>query len=112
MWSHFQVRAGILSREPRVDLGSEYGVTVSSPRINRKRMARGISVADMVSEYTRGWYKRSTSLMYLNRGVGFTFLPWRIHCPPEIALIQLSPGNKGAETSIPEGFLKYGYRRI
>jgi uncharacterized protein len=73
---------------------------------------RGVSVADMVSGYTRGWYKSGTSLMYLNRGVGFTFLPWRIHCPPEIALIQLSPGNKGAENRIPEEFLKYGYRRI
>jgi uncharacterized protein len=63
-------------------------------------LERGLSVADMVSEYTHGWYQSGNSRMYLNRGVGFTFLPWRIHCPPEIAVIQLNPGKEGTETSL------------
>jgi uncharacterized protein len=63
-------------------------------------LERGLSVADMVSEYTYGWYKSGSSRMYLNRGVGFTFLPWRIHCPPEIAVIQLNPGSKRTQTNL------------
>jgi len=54
------------------------------------RWEKGICVADIISNYTHGWYKRHGSRMYVNRGVGLTFLPWRIHCPPEIAIITLS----------------------
>ncbi len=54
------------------------------------RREKGISVADFVSKYTHGWYKKRGSRMYVNRGVGLTFLPWRLHCPPEIAVIRLS----------------------
>lgn len=65
-------------------------------------LERGISVADMVSEYTHGWYSSGASRMYLNCGVGFTFLPWRINCPPEIAVIRLNPGGNG----IKSGFFR------
>jgi len=54
------------------------------------RREKGISIADIVSKYTYGWYKKNSSRMYVNRGVGLTFLPWRLHCPPEIAVIKLS----------------------
>jgi uncharacterized protein len=54
------------------------------------RREKGISIANIVSKYTYGWYKRKSSRMYVNRGVGLTFLPWRLHCPPEIAIIKLS----------------------
>ncbi len=50
---------------------------------------KGISVADIVSKYTYGWYETTGSRMYVNRGVGLSFLPWRLHCPPEIAVIRL-----------------------
>jgi uncharacterized protein len=53
--------------------------------------ARGLSLAAIVSKYTNGWYKEHGSSMYLNRGVGLTFIPWRINCPPEIALLRLKP---------------------
>jgi len=59
---------------------------------------RGLSVADMVSEYTHGWYTRGVSRMYLSRGVGLTFLPWRINCRPEITLIRLNPTEKGTHS--------------
>jgi uncharacterized protein len=55
------------------------------------RREKGISVANLVSKYTYGWYKKKSSRMYVNRGVGLTFLPWRLHCPPEIAVIKLAP---------------------
>lgn len=56
---------------------------------------RGVSLASLVSPYTHGWYQERSTSMYLNRGIGLTFVPWRINCPPEIALIRL----KGAEAA-------------
>ena len=50
---------------------------------------RGVSLARAFSLYTHGWYRQGPSRMYLNRGVGLTFMPWRINCPPEIAVIRL-----------------------
>ncbi len=56
----------------------------------------GISVADALSEYTYGWYKKDAASMYVSRGVGMAFLPWRICCSPEIAVIRLRPAQEGA----------------
>ncbi|MEW6352068.1 MAG: metallophosphoesterase [Thermodesulfobacteriota bacterium] len=58
--------------------------------IPRPGLERGLSVAALVSEYTYGWYRDRKTRMYLNRGVGMTFVPWRIHCPPEIAVLRLT----------------------
>lgn len=54
---------------------------------------RGVSLARAFYPYTHGWYRQGACSMYLNRGVGLTFMPWRINCPPEIAVIRLkAPG--------------------
>lgn len=53
-------------------------------------MDRGLSVASMASPYTYGWYQEHRTRMYLSRGCGLTFLPWRINCPPEITVFRLS----------------------
>ncbi len=58
-------------------------------------LERGLSIAEAVSEYTYGWYSRGKSRMYLSRGVGLTFLPWRLHCSPEIAVINLESVREG-----------------
>lgn len=52
---------------------------------------RGVSLANLVSDYTHGWYRNGGGRMYLNRGIGLTFVPWRINCPPEIAVLSLNP---------------------
>ncbi len=52
---------------------------------------RGVSLARLVSPFTHGWYRRGGSHMYLNRGIGLTFVPWRLNCPPEIAVFHLRP---------------------
>jgi predicted MPP superfamily phosphohydrolase len=67
--------------------GHTHGGQVIIPVPRRKK---GISVADIVSKYTHGWYRRHSTRMYVNRGVGLSFLPWRLHCPPEIAVIKFS----------------------
>jgi uncharacterized protein len=80
-----------LAAKQEIDLtlaGHLHGGQIVIPVPGREK---GISAANMVSEYTQGWYKMDDCRMYLNRGVGMTFLPWRIHCPPEIALIRVNP---------------------
>lgn len=52
---------------------------------------KGVSIARIASVYTHGWYTEGDARMYLSRGVGLTFVPWRINCPPEIALFHLKP---------------------
>ena len=52
---------------------------------------RGVSIAGLVSNFTHGWYSMGDCRMYLNRGTGLTFVPWRINCPPEIAIFHLKP---------------------
>lgn len=49
------------------------------------------SLAALVSPYTLGMYESGNSRMYVNRGVGLTFVPARINCPPEIAVMNLVP---------------------
>jgi predicted MPP superfamily phosphohydrolase len=61
---------------------------------------RGVSVARILSPYTHGWYRQGLTRMYLNRGVGLTFLPWRINCPPEIAVFHLHGTDQGDESVI------------
>lgn len=57
----------------------------------------GLSVARIVTPYTHGWYQEGTCSMYLNRGVGLTFVPWRVNCPPEISAFHLQPSCKLAQ---------------
>jgi predicted MPP superfamily phosphohydrolase len=56
---------------------------------------RGLSLARIASDYTRGWYRLGSTRMYLNRGVGLTFIPWRLNCPPEISVFHLKPTEAG-----------------
>ncbi len=56
---------------------------------------RGLSIARVASPFTHGWYRVGNSRMYLNRGIGLTFVPWRINCPPEIAVFHLHPAGDG-----------------
>jgi uncharacterized protein len=58
------------------------------------------SLAGLVSPYTLGLYESGQSRMYLNCGVGLTFVPARINCPPEIAVIHLEPSGKSAVNTI------------
>jgi uncharacterized protein len=50
---------------------------------------RGVSIARLASPFTNGWYRTGKSHMYLSRGIGLTFVPWRINCPPEITVFHL-----------------------
>lgn len=66
--------------------GHIHGGQIILPSLSRRR---GVSVARLISPFTHGWYHMGSTTMYLNRGVGLTFVPWRINCPPEIAVFRL-----------------------
>jgi len=64
--------------------------------------SRGLSPAGLVSYYTHGWYRRFRCRMYLNRGAGLIYVPWRINCPPEIGVFHLvSPSGRNERESAP-----------
>ena len=65
-------------------------------------LERGVSVADMVSDYTSRMVpeQRQPHVPQLWRRVSFP--PWRIHCPPEIPVIRLNPAGDG----IKSGFFR------
>jgi predicted MPP superfamily phosphohydrolase len=93
-------RPGVFPCAARRDIdlvlaGHTHGGQIVFPVPGRQE---GVSVADIVSDYTQGWYRSGASRMYLNRGVGLTFLPWRIYCPPEIAVIRLTPARDRGES--------------
>ncbi|MDQ7782823.1 MAG: metallophosphoesterase [Desulfomonilaceae bacterium] len=78
-----------LAAKSNMDLvlaGHTHGGQVILPTGNGNR---GLSLARLASPYTHGWYREGATRMYLNRGVGLTFVPWRINCPPEIAVVRL-----------------------
>lgn len=68
--------------------GHTHGGQVIVPGINS---GKGWSLASFASYFTHGWYEHGRSRMYLNRGAGLTFMPWRINCSPEIAVFTLIP---------------------
>jgi predicted MPP superfamily phosphohydrolase len=86
-------RPAVLPFASRADIdlvlaGHIHGGQIIIPFPGRER---GLSPADLVSQYTHGWYREGSSRLYLNRGVGLTFLPWRINCRPEITVFRLKP---------------------
>jgi uncharacterized protein len=48
-----------------------------------------LSPAHLISDYSYGWYAKDQCTMYLNKGIGSIYVPWRINCPPEIAIFSL-----------------------
>jgi len=96
----------LLSHRPNVlPLASGFGIDfVLSGHIHGGQiilpvpgMDRGVSIARLASDFTHGWYRIRDCRMYLNRGTGLTFIPWRLNCPPEIAIFHLKPGEERRE---------------
>ncbi|MFC1835486.1 metallophosphoesterase [Thermodesulfobacteriota bacterium] len=70
--------------------------------------SRGVSLARLVYDHTHGWYELGDTRMYLNRGVGLTFVPFRINCPPEIGVFHLKPPVAGQSAGAAIGVRKVG----
>ncbi|MBM3299157.1 MAG: metallophosphoesterase [Deltaproteobacteria bacterium] len=101
-----------LASRAKVDLvlaGHTHGGQIILPAGGAER---GLSVARIASPYTYGWYGHGLTRMYLNRGVGLTFVPWRINCPPEIAVLHLHGTDSGDAFSIKSRSWKIHEPRI
>ena len=68
--------------------GHTHGGQVIVPMPNS---VKGFSLASLASTFTHGWYFEGAAALYLNRGAGLTFIPWRINCSPEISVFTLHP---------------------
>ena len=53
---------------------------------------RGLSLARFESPYVCGWYEKSGSQLYVNRGIGTTGFPIRLGARPEITVLELVRG--------------------
>ncbi len=58
-------------------------------QINIDLMGTNLNVADVHTPYTKGLYRKPTSVIYVNSGLGTIGLPVRLGAPPEITLIRL-----------------------
>ncbi|HKV47062.1 MAG TPA: metallophosphoesterase [Candidatus Acidoferrales bacterium] len=52
---------------------------------------------DYSGSYVAGWYTKNGSKMYVNRGIGWTALPIRLLCRPEVTIITVEPEAKTAQ---------------
>lgn len=53
------------------------------------RNGRGYNISQFATPYDKGLFIRNRTKLYVSRGVGYTGIPLRMGCPPEIALFTL-----------------------
>jgi hypothetical protein len=58
-------------------------------QINVEIFDKNVNIAEFVTPYTKGLYKRANSSIYVNSGIGTIGMPIRLGDPPEITLIKL-----------------------
>jgi hypothetical protein len=51
---------------------------------------RGLSLSRLETPYVSGWYEKSGSQLYVNRGIGTTAVPIRLGARPEITVFELT----------------------
>lgn len=63
--------------------GHTHGGQVNLPRIQPFWLPRGSG------RFLSGWYEKGGSRMYVSRGIGWSHLPIRVNCSPEIPIITI-----------------------
>jgi len=48
-----------------------------------------LALPELGKKYVEGWFRLGDLQLYVNRGLGTVGLPFRLNCPPEIAMITL-----------------------
>jgi predicted MPP superfamily phosphohydrolase len=66
--------------------GHSHGGQVRLPGLGAPWLPKG------TGPYVAGWYQHADTWMYVSRGLGWSLLPVRFRCPPELALVTLLPG--------------------
>ena len=82
-----QVRVRRRAAELGIDLslaGHTHGGQVTLEFINKH-----LSPSRLITDYVRGWFEKSGSQLYVNRGIGTIGVPIRFDAPPEITVFEL-----------------------
>jgi len=89
----------LLSHNPNAfDRAAELGIDLMlSGHLHGGQMSlaflyRGLSLARFETPYVSGWYEKSGSQLYVNRGIGTTGFPIRFGARPEITVLELVRG--------------------
>ncbi len=65
--------------------GHSHGGQVRIPGLGALWAPRG------TDRYLAGWYQQDACHLFVSRGLGWSVAPMRLHCPPELAWIALTP---------------------
>jgi hypothetical protein len=86
----------LLSHNPNTfDRAAELGIDLSlaghthGGQVALEYISRDLCPARLITPYVRGWFRKTGSHLYVNRGIGTIFSPVRFGSPPEITLYEL-----------------------
>src|SRR5262249_1810139 len=87
----------LLNHNPNAfDRAAELGIDLMlSGHLHGGQMSllyRGVSLARFETPFVSGWYEKSASQLYVNRGIGTTGFPIRFGARPEITVLELVRG--------------------
>lgn len=86
----------LLSHNPNTfDRAAELGIDLSlaghthGGQVTLEFIHPSLSPSRLITDYVVGWFKKSQSQLYVNRGIGTMFVPIRVGAPPEITVFEL-----------------------
>lgn len=86
----------LLSHNPNTfDRAAELGIDLSlaghthGGQVTLEFINKHLSPSRLITDYVRGWFEKSGSQLYVNRGIGTIGVPIRFDAPPEITVFEL-----------------------
>lgn len=86
----------LLSHNPNTfDRAAELGIDLSlaghthGGQVTLEFINKNLSPSRLITDYTRGWFEKTGSQLYVNRGIGTIGVPIRFDSPPEITVFEL-----------------------
>ncbi len=86
----------LLSHNPNTfDKAAELGIDLSlaghthGGQVTLEFINKNLSPSRLITPYMRGWFEKSGSQLYVNRGIGTIGVPIRFDAPPEITVFEL-----------------------
>ena len=87
----------LLSHNPNTfDRAAELGIDLSlaghthGGQVTLEFIHPSLSPSRLITDYVSGWFKKGSSQLYVNRGIGTMFVPIRVGAPPEITVFELA----------------------
>lgn len=89
----------LLSHNPNTfDRAAQLGIDLSlaghthGGQVSLEFINKNLSPSRLITDYVRGWFEKSGSQLYVNRGIGTIGVPIRFDAPPEITVFELVRG--------------------